>query len=107
MWAAVTKGLECRANIVIDRGRSLATSLIHTFEHQTEYEDMFITPQEAMDLCTQRSLLIVVDTHSMTFVESQEVLKAIPRVVVAILENFQGGVPDVLGRYGAPAEIRA
>ena len=82
MWAAVTKGLECRANIVIDRGRSLATSLIHTFEHQTEYEDMFITPQEAMDLCTQRSLLIVVDTHSMTFVESQEVLKAIPRVVV-------------------------
>ena len=82
MWAAVTKGLECRANIVIDRGRSLATSLIHTFEHQAEYEDMFITPQEAMDLCTQRSLLIVVDTHSMTFVESQEVLKAIPRVVV-------------------------
>lgn len=82
MWAAVTKGLECRANIVIDRSRSLATSLIHTFEHQAEYEDMFITPQEAMDLCTQRSLLIVVDTHSMTFVESQEVLKAIPRVVV-------------------------
>ena len=82
MWAAVTKGLECRANIVIDRGRSLATSLIHTFEHQAEYEDMFITPQEAMDLCTQHSLLIVVDTHSMTFVESQEVLKAIPRVVV-------------------------
>ncbi len=82
MWAAVTKGLECRANIVIDRNRSLATSLINTFGHQQEYEDMFITPQEAMDLCTQRSLLIVVDTHSLTFVESQEVLKAIPRVVV-------------------------
>ena len=73
MWAAVTKGLECRASIVIDRGRSLATSLINTFDHQAEYEDMFITPQEAQDLCTQRSLLIVVDTHSMTFVESPAV----------------------------------
>lgn len=82
MWSAVTKGLQCRASIVIDRNRSLATSLIHTFEHQPEYEGMFITPQEALDLCTPRSLLIVVDTHSTTFVESQEVLKAIPRVVV-------------------------
>ena len=35
----------------------LATSLINTFDHQAEYEDMFITPQEAQDLCTQRSLL--------------------------------------------------
>jgi len=29
------------------------------------------------------------------------------RALLAILENFQGGVPDVLTRYGAPAEIRA
>jgi seryl-tRNA synthetase len=27
------------------------------------------------------------------------------RALLAILENFQGGVPDVLHRYGAPAEI--
>ena len=29
------------------------------------------------------------------------------RALLAILENFQGGVPDVLTRYGAPAEVRA
>ena len=29
------------------------------------------------------------------------------RALLAILENFQGGVPDVLTRYGAPAEIRS
>jgi len=29
------------------------------------------------------------------------------RALLAVLENFQGGVPDVLRRYGAPAEIRA
>jgi seryl-tRNA synthetase len=28
------------------------------------------------------------------------------RALLAILENFQGGVPEVLQRYGAPAEIR-
>jgi seryl-tRNA synthetase len=27
------------------------------------------------------------------------------RALLAILENFQGGVPDVLGKYGAPAEV--
>jgi len=61
MWAAVTKGLDRRASIVIDKGRSMATTLINAFEHQPEYENMFITPQEALDRCTQRSLLIVVD----------------------------------------------
>jgi seryl-tRNA synthetase len=29
------------------------------------------------------------------------------RALLAILENFQGGVPDILTTYGAPAEIRA
>ncbi len=29
------------------------------------------------------------------------------RALLAILENFQGGVPDVLTTYGAPTEIRA
>ena len=29
------------------------------------------------------------------------------RALLAILENLQGGVPDVLTEYGAPPEIRA
>ena len=28
------------------------------------------------------------------------------RALLAILENFQGAVPDVLHRYGAPAEVQ-
>jgi seryl-tRNA synthetase len=31
----------------------------------------------------------------------------VDRMALAILENFQGGVPDVLQRYGAPAEVHA
>jgi len=30
----------------------------------------------------------------------------VDRMALAVLENFQGGVPDVLQRYGAPAEVR-
>jgi seryl-tRNA synthetase len=28
------------------------------------------------------------------------------RALLAILENFQGAVPEVLARYGAPADVR-
>jgi len=31
----------------------------------------------------------------------------VDRMALAVLENFQGGVPDVLQEYGAPAEIRS
>ena len=59
---------------------------VKTFEKWKEegkvVEHNFRVAAEALDRCTQRSLLIVVDTHSTSFVESQEVLKAIPRVVV-------------------------
>lgn len=82
MWAAVKKGLGCPAYIVVDRSRSLAQPLLSMFDHLPEYEEMFLTPQDAMNRCTERSLLIVVDTHSASLVESQEVLQAIPRVVV-------------------------
>jgi seryl-tRNA synthetase len=30
----------------------------------------------------------------------------VDRMALAIFENFQGGVPDVLQSYGAPAEVK-
>jgi hypothetical protein len=29
------------------------------------------------------------------------------RALLAILENFEGSVPDVLTRYGAPSRVKA
>jgi seryl-tRNA synthetase len=29
----------------------------------------------------------------------------VDRMALAILENFQGGVPDVLREFGAPAQV--
>lgn len=82
LWAAVSKGLEKRASIVVNRGSTLAGGLVDMVEESYPEESVFIGPIEALQTATERSLLIVVDTHSVNYVESRELLNRIPRVVV-------------------------
>ncbi len=82
MWAVVQKGLEKEAHIVIDRARSLAGALLNSVEDNYGDAGIFLNPAEAMQSITERSLLIVVDTHSVNFVESKELLNRAARTVV-------------------------
>ena len=82
MWSAVTKGLGHEAYVVIDREQSLAKQIITSVEKVAQDRKVFISPWEALPMVTARTLLIVVDTHSPTFVESPDVLRAVSRVVV-------------------------
>lgn len=82
MWAVVQKGLEKEAHIVIDRVRSLAGALLNSVEDNYGDAGIFLNPAEAMQAITDRSLLIVVDTHSVNFVESKELLNRAARTVV-------------------------
>ena len=82
MWAAIRKGLEKPAAVVINRNQTLARPLVDTVARAYPEEDVFIGAQEALQSVTDRSLLIVVDTHSVNFVEHHELLERIPRVVV-------------------------
>lgn len=82
LWAAIHKGLEKPANIVVNRGQTLAAGLISLVEQNYPEERVFISPMEALQTATDRSLLIVTDTHSVNFVESGELLERIKRVVV-------------------------
>lgn len=82
MWAAVRKGLDKPASIVISRTQTLAGALVDKVDDAYPDEDIFISPVEAMQSATERSMLIVVDTHSVNFVESAELLRHVPRVVV-------------------------
>ncbi len=82
MWAAIRKGLEKPASVVINRNQTLAASLVDRVERAYPEEDVFISPMEALQSATERSLLIVVDTHSVNFVESSGLLERIPRIVV-------------------------
>ncbi len=82
MWAAIRKGLEKPAYIVLNRAQTLAGPLVDRVENAYPEEDVFITPAEALQNATERSLLIVVDTHSVSFVESSSLLEKVPRIVV-------------------------
>ena len=82
MWAVIKKGLEKQVNIVIDRGRTLAGPVADMVEDAYPDEEVFISPLDALQQITDKSLLIVVDTHSVNFVESHELLQRAMRVVV-------------------------
>lgn len=82
MWAAIRKGLEKPAHIVINRNQTLALPLVERIEQAYPDEEVFIGPTEALQSATERSLLIVVDTHSVNFVENSGLLDRVPRVVV-------------------------
>ena len=82
LWNTATKNLGRPTFIVIDRSTSLAGPLIAGLQEAYPGERIFVSPMEAMQFATPKSLLIVTDTHSPEFVESPDLLKALPRVVV-------------------------
>lgn len=81
LWSAATRSLKKQAFVVVNRQQSLAAPILASVDASTD-ERVFISPMEAMALVNPKTMLIVVDTHSPEFVESPELLSAVPRVVV-------------------------
>ncbi len=73
--------LDKQVNIVIDRQKTLATPLIDYYAKHENY-DIFISPSEAMAYIRRNTLLIIVDTHSPYFVESEEVYRSCKDIVL-------------------------
>ena len=71
-----------RARIVMGDGPNACGKLVEHLKKQKEYEDVFITPREAMLQANSRSLLVVVDTGRPEQVEDQAILQTIRRLVV-------------------------
>ena len=68
-------------DVVLNREQTLAGALVETVE-KAGNTGMFLSPREALSLITDRSLLIIVDTHSESFVESRDLYKYSKRTVV-------------------------
>ncbi|MDE7390063.1 MAG: DHH family phosphoesterase [Lachnospiraceae bacterium] len=81
MWSVISKTFDNRVNIVVDKSMSTAESLIDNFI-QHGYKNIFILPQDARKIVNEKTLLIIVDTHSPTFVEDTELYKMCQNVVV-------------------------
>ncbi|MBR3881948.1 MAG: DHH family phosphoesterase [Clostridia bacterium] len=63
------------------KGKSLG-KFIEVLNSEEEYKDVVITEEEAFELITDNSLLIVVDTHKTSYVEFPDLLEKIDRKVI-------------------------
>ena len=85
--AAVGVACLCRkkgkkANIVIDLEQNSSKKLLDEIRMEPQYQDIFISGQEALLLADNRSILIVVDTNRPDQVECKPLLEAISKVCV-------------------------
>ena len=71
-----------KANIVIDLENNASGRLIEEIRRVPEYQDVFISGQDALLHCDNRSILIVVDTNRPDQVEYKPLLEAISKICV-------------------------
>jgi len=69
-------------SIVLDQENNAAKRLVEEIRAVAEYKDAFISGQEALLLCDNKSVLVVVDTNRPDQVEYPPLLEAISRVCV-------------------------
>ena len=69
-------------NIVLDVEHNAAEALIEEILQVPEYEGVFISGQDALLICNNHSILVVVDTNRPDQVESPTLLEAISKVCV-------------------------
>ena len=82
MYAGLsTLGKPC--SIVLDTEKSLAQPLYrHMLQQDKRYEDAFVSPAQGLDMVSRNTLLVVVDTHIPSILESREIYEACRNVIV-------------------------
>lgn len=81
LWSAITKAQKKPAHIVVNQRQSVAKPIIDSIKNAGN-GNMFMEPNEAVMSASDKTLLIIVDTHSPTFLESQELYNKCKKVVV-------------------------
>jgi len=71
-----------KSNIVLDLDFNASEKLIEEIRKVPEYSDVFISGQDALLMCDNRSILIVVDTNRPDQVEYKPLLEAISKICV-------------------------
>lgn len=80
----IAKACECmqkQVNIVLDARRNLAGCLVKRL-NENNLQNLVILPELVIDKITDKTLLIIVDTHTDLLVESPQVYKKCKQVVV-------------------------
>ncbi len=78
---ALVRKMSKRSFVVVDLQKNLAKKLInHISEHGIP--DMYISPEDALNKMTEKTLLVICDTHNPEFLDSRELFDRAKQVVV-------------------------
>ena len=78
----LAKTLEKNAYIVMDNKNSALEAFRNSIEKDEEYEDVIINKEVALENIDEDTLLVVVDTHKMNYVESPELFDKVKEIVI-------------------------
>lgn len=78
----IVKSRDKRVNIVLNHSNANIDSILNKLAKEPEYSNVFVGRNEALDIITRKTLLIVVDTHRPSFTETPELLRMTEQVVV-------------------------
>ena len=79
--AVICRRMGKAAYVVVRRHSSMAAQLIRRYEEAGQ-ADLFIEPEEAVDILSKRMLLIVTDTHTAPMLDAPDFYELAQRVVV-------------------------
>ena len=80
--AALCRSLGKKVNIVVEEATCSAPRLLALIRADNQYQDVFLSAQDALLMADAKSLLIVVDTNRPDQVESRDLLESMNRVAV-------------------------
>lgn len=84
-------------NVVVNKERTLSSTLIQYIEEKSSNKDIFINKKQALDKIKSNTVLIIVDTHNPSFLEYPEIYKACKKFVVVdhhrkMVNHIEGSV---------------
>lgn len=78
------------AYIVVDRYTSLGSDMISNYSELSEYKNVFISPDRALDILTNNTLMLIVDVHLPELLESSQLYNECEKVIV--IDHHRKGV---------------
>ena len=96
----IVKSRDKRVNIVLNHSNPNIDAVLNKLGKEPEYSNVFVGRNEALDIITKKTLLIVLDTHRPSFTETPELLKMTDQIV--IIDHHRRGadyIQDVVLSY--------
>ncbi len=78
----LAKTLNKNAYIIMDNKNATIEAFNKSIEKDPEYEDVMINKEVALENVDENTLLVIVDTHKMNYVESEELVDKVEKIVI-------------------------